>query len=64
MKLTRIGVLVCLLLMVQTLFAAIIGEERTVSLTLNDGLAGETVHRVMTDHNGTTWIATNSGVNA
>ena len=64
MRLTRIGVLVCLLLMVQTLFAAIIGEERTVSLTLNDGLAGETVHSIMTDHNGTTWIATNSGVNA
>lgn len=34
-----------------------------VSLTLADGLAGETVRCVMTDHNGGTWIATNSGVN-
>ena len=43
--------------------AANIGEESMVNLTLNDGLAGETVHSVMTDHSGRTWIATNSGVN-
>lgn len=43
--------------------AATNGEERMVNLTLNDGLTGETVHSVMTDHNGLTWIATNSGVN-
>lgn len=42
---------------------ATIGEERIVSLTMNDGLTGETAHSVMTDHNGLTWIATNSGVN-
>ena len=47
----------------QLLFAATIGEERIVSLTLNDGLTGETAHCVMTDHNGMTWIATNSGIN-
>jgi len=35
-----------------------------VSLSLSDGLTGETVHRVMTDKSGITWIATNSGVNA
>ena len=34
-----------------------------VNLTLNDGLAGETVRRVMTDHNGLVWIATTGGAN-
>ena len=63
MRLTRIGLIACLLLMGQTLFAAITGEERMVSLTQNDGLTGETVHGVITDRNGQTWIATNSGVN-
>lgn len=43
--------------------AAFMGEERMVNLTLNDGLAGETVYSMMTDHNGYVWIATNSGVN-
>ena len=46
-----------------TLQAATIGEETMVNLTLSDGLTGETVHDIMTDCNGTTWIATNSGVN-
>ena len=27
-----------------------------VNLTLNDGLAGETVYSMMTDHNGYVWI--------
>ena len=27
-------------------------SDKLVNLTLSDGLAGETVHRVMTDHNG------------
>ena len=40
-----------------------IGERSVVCLTLNDGLSGETVHRVVTDHSGGTWIATNSGLN-
>ena len=48
---------------VQTGRAATIGEETVVSLTLADGLAGETVRCVMTDHSGRTWIGTNSGVN-
>ena len=43
--------------------AAVIGEETVVNLTLADGLVGETVHSVMTDHSGGTWIATNSGIN-
>lgn len=34
-----------------------------VNMTLNDGLAGETVRRIMTDHNGLVWIATTGGVN-
>ena len=34
-----------------------------VNLTLIDGLAGETVHSFMTDHNGLIWIATTGGVN-
>jgi len=44
--------------------SAVIGEERMVNLTLSDGLAGETVHAVMTDRSGLTWIATNSGINS
>ena len=54
---------VAVLLLAMTGRAATIGEERMVSLTMNDGLTGETAHSVMTDHNGLTWIATNSGVN-
>ena len=42
---------------------ATIGEETMVSLTITDGLSGETIHQVMTDHSGGTWIATNSGIN-
>mgnify|MGYP002624223824 CR=1 FL=1 len=40
-----------------------IGERTKVSLTLADGLAGETVYSIFTSHNGDTWIGTNSGVN-
>ena len=43
--------------------SATIGEETMVSLTITDGLSGETVHCVMTDHSGGTWIGTNSGIN-
>ena len=46
-----------------TLRAATIGEEPMAYLTLADGLAGETVHCVLTDHSGGTWIATSSGIN-
>ena len=38
------------------------GEPTMSNLTLSDGLAGETVRRVMTDHNGYIWIATTGGV--
>ena len=38
------------------------GEETLVNITLADGLAGETVYRVMSDHGGRTWIATSSGI--
>lgn len=55
-------IIIGLLLMV-TGRAATIVEESMVSLTFADGLTGETVHSVMTDHNGATWIATNSGIN-
>ncbi len=43
--------------------ASNIGEDAMVGLSIADGLAGETVNRVMTDHSGQVWIATNSGVN-
>ena len=52
-----------LLVGVTPLLAGVIGEEAMVSLTLADGLAGETVHCVMTDHNGGTWLGTSSGIN-
>ena len=52
----------CLLTLLSTQ-GANISEGAVACLTLNDGLSGETVHRVMTDHDGGTWIATNSGVN-
>ncbi len=42
--------------------AATIDEGAMVNLTLADGLTGETVHRVITDHNGYTWIATTGGI--
>ncbi|MBQ7420130.1 MAG: helix-turn-helix domain-containing protein [Prevotella sp.] len=51
-----------ILIGLQPVWAASIGEETVVSLTIADGLSGETVRDVITDHNGTTWIATNSGV--
>ena len=34
-----------------------------VNLTLTDGLSGETVNHIMTDHGGQIWIATNNGIN-
>ena len=42
--------------------ATTIGEERMAHLSMSDGLTGETVYRIMTDHWGITGIATNSGV--
>ena len=62
-QLLKIIWLSALLLLTVTGRASTGGEESMVNLTLNEGLAGETVHSVMTDHSGGTWIATNSGVN-
>lgn len=42
--------------------AATIGEETMINFTLMDGLAGETVNKVLTDHYGLVWIATTSGI--
>lgn len=42
--------------------AAAIGEQTMTNLTLGDGLSGETVNHVITDHLGYTWIATTGGV--
>ena len=53
---------VCALLLTLTGRAAVVGEEAMGRLTLADGLSGETVYSVMTDHSGLKWIATNSGV--
>lgn len=55
-------ILLCLLPKASNL-AATIDDGGMVCLTLNDGLAGEVVNRVMTDHIGRAWIATNNGVN-
>ena len=65
MKLSRIYRLLCLALMLVCVNGrgAVIGEENLVNLSLADGLAGETVYRVMTDHSGGTWIATSGGIN-
>lgn len=54
---------ICFLLGLGSVSAAPLGDDRVVSLTLADGLMGETVHSVMTDHGGGTWIATNGGIN-
>lgn len=50
------------LLMSPIVRAATIGEETMINLTLMDGLAGETVNKVLTDHYGMVWIATTSGI--
>lgn len=66
MNLNRLIITVCgmalLLLAVTTVQAATTDERAVVCLTLTDGLAGETVHSVMTDHNGSTLITTSNGV--
>ena len=50
------------MLVCMSAYGAIIGEETMVNLTLADGLAGETTYKVMTAHDGTTWMATSNGV--
>ncbi len=54
--------MLCLLLTTLTGKAATI-EKTLVYMSQRDGLAGETVYRVMTDHNGFKWIATTGGIN-
>ena len=56
----KIWFLSCLLLMVTVIRA---NNDRTINLTPADGLAGETVRSIVTDHNGLVWIATTGGVN-
>ncbi len=51
------------LLQATHVLAAAGSESPIVNLTLADGLAGEVVHRVVTDHNGLVWVATNNGIN-
>ena len=60
---SKILLLVGLLTFGHTSSRAFSNEEAVVTLTIADGLTGETVNRVMTDHSGGTWIATNSGLN-
>jgi len=43
--------------------SANIGTEPIVNLSITDGLASETVNRVISDHSGQVWIATTNGVN-
>jgi len=45
-----------------SILAATIGEKTMVNVSLDDGLAGETVNHVMTDHRGFMWIATTGGI--
>lgn len=40
-----------------------VGQVPMANLTLTDGLAGETVNRIMTSHSGYVWIATDNGIN-
>lgn len=54
--------LMLLLLLYASLPVGAVEESAIVNLKLTDGLAGETVHSVMTDHIGHVWIATTSGV--
>ncbi len=59
----RLAVLLCVLTLSLSTANAAIEEETLSHKTLRNGLAGETVHRFITDHSGLLWIATNSGVN-
>lgn len=58
----RLLLFFCLLLPTTWAKAATFGEKSMINLTLTDGLAGETVRNIMTDHNGYVWIATTGGV--
>lgn len=59
----RLAVLVALLLLVMpALQAGTIGEERMISPSMADGLAGESVYQVMTAHDGIVWIPTSASL--
>lgn len=62
-KLRKIYLVSIFLLTVFSVQASTFGEETMENITLPDGLLGETVRCVMTDHNGYTWIGTTGGVN-
>ena len=62
-SLSKLCLFLFLMLMAPRAFCGTIGEESMAFLTMNDGLSGETVYRVMTSHNGETWVATNGGLN-
>lgn len=61
--LRRLTMLLFVLTMALKSIGAAVGGEPMVNLTFADGLAGETVYHIMTDHAGYTWIATTGGVN-
>lgn len=63
MNLRKLLLISCVFIALCPVHAVAFDEEAVVCLTIADGLSGETVHRVMTDHSGGTWIATNSGIN-
>ena len=63
MKPKQLLVLLSFLIKLCCISATPIDEYPLVCLTQSDGLAGESVNRLITDHSGLTWIATNSGVN-
>lgn len=44
-------------------YGATFGEEQMASLSMSEGLAGETVYQVAKLHDGSIWIATSNGVN-
>ena len=54
--------IICAIMVLPFAHASQSGENGIVNLTLADGLAGETVHSMMTDHNGYLWIATTGGI--
>ena len=59
----RLLALWCAFIPLYAVAVADFGDEMVGSLTLADGLTGEAVNQVMTDHYGVTWIATIGGVN-
>ncbi|MBM6992926.1 MAG: helix-turn-helix domain-containing protein [Prevotella sp.] len=61
--LTNILLILCCLWLPAGAWAEIQRNEIIGTLTIENGLAGESVCRIMTDHLGQVWIATSNGVN-